>query len=137
MRESTCFDVSARWNAESAPRIWARAAFSSNDPVVVLDAVAESAVAGVFLVQADKRRLPTASKVMPPLLLTLPPWVSNQRKRLQPDPRSCSGSYPVRCESRWLRSIYSRIPESPRPSHCSHLPQPPRHRPRPAEEYAS
>src|SRR3982074_3416471 len=65
MRESTCFDIIARWNAESAPRIWARAAFSSNDPAAVLDADDGSAVAELVLLQPSITILP-ASRAIPP-----------------------------------------------------------------------
>src|SRR4030081_199278 len=73
MTESTCFVSIPRTNAESLARICALAAFSSNDAVAALDTVAESAVAGVLLLQPDKRRPPAASRVMPPVFRMLPP----------------------------------------------------------------
>src|SRR6267378_951840 len=72
MSESTCFDIIARWNAESAARIWARAAFSSNDPAAVLDAADESAVAELVLLQPKKRILP-ATRAIPPVIRISPP----------------------------------------------------------------
>src|ERR1700693_1489972 len=72
MSESRFFDCKSRPYAESAPRIWARAAFSSNDPAVMLDAAAESAVAGVGLLQPDNR-IPTARTSTPPVYRISPP----------------------------------------------------------------
>src|SRR6267143_1854903 len=72
MTESTCFVSIPRTNAESLARICALAVFSSNDAVAALDTVAESAVAGVLLLQPDQRRLPTASRVIPPVFRILP-----------------------------------------------------------------
>ena len=43
------------------------------DDVVVLDTAAESAVAGVLLLQPNKRTLPTATRAIRPVFRMLPP----------------------------------------------------------------